>query len=86
MVPAPELKALRNRHYSWTDVTLTPDSLGMLNVVSGNSLEIMTEFEPAEAGQFGFWTHSSPDKAERTLIAYDFTQQRLIVDLGPLPA
>ncbi len=80
MAPAPELEALRDRHYAWTDVTLKPDSLAKLSDVSGNCLEIMAEIEPAEAGQFGFWTHSSSDKAERTLIAYDVTRQCLIVD------
>jgi beta-fructofuranosidase len=80
MAPVPELEALRDRHYAWTDVTLTPDSAGLLNGVPGNCLEIMAEFEPAETGQFGFWTHSAPDKAERTLIAYDFARQCLAVD------
>ena len=80
--PAPELKALRGQRYRLTDVDLTPTSSGMLESVRGDSLEILVEFEPGDAAEFGLQVRCSPDGEEQTRVVYDRAADRLTVDRG----
>jgi len=84
--PAPELRALRGKHYRLTDIVLTPTSSGILEDVRGDCLEIVAEFEPGDAGdvgtaeELGLKLRCSPDGAEQTRIVYDRVAKRLVVD------
>ena len=80
MHPAPELEALRDHHWRWKDITLTPASVHGLNEIRGNCLEIVAEIEPGDAEKVALWTHCDPEGEERTLIAYDFAEGCLVVD------
>jgi beta-fructofuranosidase len=80
MTPAPELAALRDRRDQWADLPLTSTARAVLSGLHGPCLEIMAEFEPQAARQFGLWVCCSVDQAERTLIAYDVVQQQLVMD------
>jgi len=81
--PAPELRALRGKHYRLTDIVLTPTSSGILEDVRGDCLEIVAEFEPGDVGtaeELGLKLRCSPDGEEQTRIVYDRAANRLIVD------
>jgi len=81
--PAPELRALRGKHYRLTDIVLTPTSSGILEGVRGDCLEIVAEFEPGDVGtaeELGLKLRCSPDGEEQTRIVYDRAANRLIVD------
>lgn len=75
--PVPELAALRNHHFHLANIDLTPGMAPVLADVSGDTLEILAEFEPLDGGvfdagqTFGLKVRCSPDGAEQTLIVYD---------------
>jgi len=78
--PAPELATLRRKHMQWTDIDLTPTSSDVFSDLRGDTLEIIAEFEPGDATEFGIKVRCSPDGAEQTQISYDRISQRLVVD------
>jgi beta-fructofuranosidase len=78
--PVPELRALRGAHQRLTDVTLTPASPNVLRDVRGDCLEIIAEFEPQDAREFGLRVRCSPGGQEQTHIVYDRVTERLAVD------
>ncbi|MGH3148854.1 MAG: glycoside hydrolase family 32 protein, partial [Rubrobacter sp.] len=80
--PVPELQALRTEHHRFTGMDLTPASSGLLENVRGDSLEIIAEFEPGSAAEFGLKVCASPDREEETLITYDAHNGRFAVDAG----
>ena len=78
--PVPELKALRGEYRHSGGLRLTPESSGLLENVRGDCLELVAEFEPTDAGEFGLKVRCSPDGEEQTLIVYDAKNGRLAVD------
>jgi beta-fructofuranosidase len=78
--PVSELKTLRGRHHRLADVDLTPTSSCMLKDVRGDCLEVIAEFEPGDAAEFGLQVRCSPDGTEQTRIFYDRAAGCLIVD------
>jgi beta-fructofuranosidase len=78
--PAPELTTLRGKHTRWTDIDLASTSSNVLGDVQGDTLEIIAEFDPGDATEFGITVRCSPDGAEQTQISYDRIGQRLAVD------
>jgi beta-fructofuranosidase len=78
--PVPELRVLRGAHRRLTDVSITPASLNVLRGVRGDCLEIVAEFEPRDAKEFGLRVRCSPGGEEQTLIVYNPATKRLVVD------
>jgi beta-fructofuranosidase len=68
--PAPELRSLRGRHTSLEHSTVSPTSPTLVEL-QGAALEVVAEFLPSRAAQFGLKVRCSPDGSEETLIAYD---------------
>jgi beta-fructofuranosidase len=66
--PAPELRTLRRRHTS------------KLEEVHSAALEIVAEFLPSQATQYGLKVRCAPDGSEQTLIAYDPRSGWLSID------
>ena len=78
--PAPELEMLRGEHRRVIDVAVMPTSAVPLDDVRGDCLEIIAEFEPGDAEEFGLTVCRAPDGVEETRILYDAVGRRLIVD------
>lgn len=78
--PAPELKALRRQSTSFGEQKLTPEMASLLPGVGGRTLEIIAEFAPGSAAEYGLKLCASPDGEEQTLIGYDRASQTLTVD------
>ena len=78
--PAPELEMLRGEHRRFADVAVMPTSAVPLDGVRGDCLEIIAEFEPGGAEEFGLTVCRAPDGVEETRILYDSVGGRLIVD------
>jgi beta-fructofuranosidase len=89
MEPAPELEALRGRHWGFRDLTPRPPSLqgkgeteageGLLFLegVEGDTLEVLIRFGATDATVFGAVVRCSPDGAERAEVVVDRAAQRL---------
>jgi len=80
MQPAPELKKLRGKQYSYIctgNIPFTEDSPNILKDIKGDCLEIIVEFEPLDAKSFGLEVFCSPDGKEKTSIGYDLAAKRL---------
>jgi beta-fructofuranosidase len=77
--PAPELRSLRGRHIGLGNSTLSPDSPARVEL-QGAALEIVAEFRPSQAAQFGLKVRCAPDGSEQTLIVYDPNSGRLSID------
>lgn len=80
MAVAPELTALRDQHRHWADIPLSSTGTHVPPDVRGRCLEIIATFDPGDAQKLGLWICRSADDEERTLIAYEVAQQRLIVE------
>jgi len=78
--PAPELESLRERHWGWRDLQLTPAAANVLAEVHSDTLEISAEFAPGDAAAFGIDVRCSADRGERTRIVYDRARQHLEID------
>jgi beta-fructofuranosidase len=78
--PAAELQALRGQHTHYSDRSLSPFTTDKLDDVQGNSLEIIAEFVPGSAQEYGVKLLCSPDGEEETLVVYDRVTQTLTID------
>jgi beta-fructofuranosidase len=78
--PVPELQKLRAnpRHYPQLAVPAEGDLA--LPEIQGDCLEILLEFDSAQAGTAGLKVRCSPDEAEYTLITYDWKSGALVID------
>lgn len=68
--PVPELESLRGAHESQKDITVMPDNSGYISR-SGDTLEILAEFEPGDARRFGLKVAVSDDQASFVRIYFD---------------
>jgi len=75
---APELQELRGKHYHLDNFEIEQEYL--IEQAKGDCLEIIIEFEPAEAAEFGFGLRCSPDNSEQTLLGYKPLQESLTLD------
>jgi beta-fructofuranosidase len=78
--PAPELQALRGRHFRLGSLEIAPGSSGLLPPMRGDTLEIVAEIDPGDATEVGVIVRGAPDGSEETQIVYDRTAGRLYVD------
>lgn len=78
--PIQELQALRgDKRLSLRDRPLA-DVNAQLREIQGDMLEIVLEFEPDSARQYGIKLRRTPDGQEETLLYYDAKQSMLLVD------
>ncbi len=68
--PIPELASLRGEHYSVSDIELA-DASYVLNGIEGDTLEILVEFAPAGAKEFGLKVRRSKDGERSIKINWD---------------
>jgi fructan beta-fructosidase len=75
--PFPALKQLRGRPYHWNDTTVAPGT-NLLSDISGRTLEIVGEFTPFAATEFGFRVRANG--AHQTTVGYEPETSTLFVD------
>jgi len=80
MEPVPELKVLRGKHHQFNNLHITDASSSLPIDVWGDCLEIIAEFVPGDAKEFGFKVRCTPDGTEQTLIFYSYESRSLNVD------
>lgn len=77
--PITELKSLRAKHFSLRDVRLKGiEGLPAAQGAEGDALEIIAEFEPGTASEFGL--RARKGGAQETLVGYDVKRRELFVD------
>lgn len=64
--PAAELTSLRREHRHWGELDLSDGSDRLLDGVTGDSLEIVAQFQMPASGEFGLTVRASPDGQEAT--------------------
>jgi beta-fructofuranosidase len=80
--PVPELTVLRAEHVHLSDIELKSGSDQVLPI-KGNCLEILAEFEVANTKGCGLKLCCSQDGKEKTVVAYNRKDHKLIVSLLP---
>jgi fructan beta-fructosidase len=78
-IPVPQVEQLREPPRTWRNQTISPGS-NVLVGVTGKTLDIVAEFQPGNAGMFGFKVHKSADGSQFTTIGYDVRSSSLYVD------
>ena len=79
--PVPELESLREEHWQWRDETVAAASAGLLEEVSGRTLEIIADFvvsERTNAVRFGFRVRQGD--GEETTVGYVTKGQTVFLD------
>ncbi|MDQ3687835.1 MAG: glycoside hydrolase family 32 protein [Acidobacteriota bacterium] len=77
--PVSELRSLRAAHFSVKNESVTKaNALLTAGNLSGDALEIIAEFEPGAASEFGFRVRKGA--GEETTVAYSTAAQQLFVD------
>ncbi len=74
-----ELQVLRRAHTALADVKVE-DGTVPLDPVSGDCLELIAEFEPGDASEFGLSLRRSPDGEEETRLIYRQQDATLSID------
>ena len=74
--PIPELKVLRGKKSQFHNLSVTPESKGLLKGVAGDALEIIATFKPGKAGRFGVKVRVSPDGKTALPIWYDAAKRQ----------
>jgi sucrose-6-phosphate hydrolase SacC (GH32 family) len=77
--PAPELRSLRRRHLRLENVSVSPSAPTAVELL-GAALEVVAEFRPGQAAQFGLKVRCAPDGSEQTLVTYDPRSGWLSID------
>jgi len=78
--PVEELKALRQNHQRMINISVTPSTSALPEHVQGDALEILAEFLPGDAEQFGLRVRSALDRSEQTLVLWSRKEQGLYLD------
>jgi fructan beta-fructosidase len=79
--PIAELQRLRGTHWNWRNETISPGGVDLLDDVTGETLEIVADFEiksALSADRFGFRLRTGND--ETTTVAYTTKSRMLFVD------
>ena len=79
--PVEELKALRGKHQKLAPRRIKPGADVLLNL-SGTTIEIEAEIDPAKSAECGFRVRCSPDQEEMTTIVYRSPKQELALDVS----
>jgi beta-fructofuranosidase len=80
--PAPELTALRGKHYRFADIDLAGASPVVLEGVQGDALELLVELELNGTRECGIALRRSPDGEEETRVVYGAAEGTLGIDRG----
>ncbi len=80
MRPAQETHSLRGEHHRFTNINLSDTSCDFGVILRGDTLEIVTEIDPASADECGIKVRCSPDSEEETYIFYNARRKQLGVD------
>lgn len=80
MEPVTELKALRGKHHQYKNLHVTTTSSSLLKDIQGDCLEIIAQFDPEDAKEFGLKVRCAPDGTEQTLIFYNNASKSLNVN------
>lgn len=80
--PVPELQKLRQDHYRFENLVITPTSYKVLGDLQGDRLEIIAEFKMDlyKDNEFGIKLRCSSDYSEETLVFYNTNSKELCVD------
>ena len=78
--PVAETKQLRGRHFSQSNIAVTPNAKGLIKKDKGDTLEIIAEFEPGDAEVFGLKVRMSDDGKDFARIFYDTSTGNYGVD------
>ncbi len=78
--PTHELTALRLNHRKHERLILDAESEHILENIHGDCLEIILEVDPPVNGTFGLKVRCAPDGQEQTLIIFDASKSKLIID------
>lgn len=76
--PVAELRTLREDSIRIEDKSLYPDSAGSLIDFEGSTYELLVEFDAGDAEKFGLNLRKGAN--EETVVAYDVTNSRLLLD------
>ncbi len=79
--PVREIERLRTAHKRLTNILLTGESHGALSGLGGDALDIIADFDPGDADEFGLKVRASGDGREETLIYVDRKRSRFMMDL-----
>jgi sucrose-6-phosphate hydrolase SacC (GH32 family) len=79
--PVRQLEGLRAKHARLTNIRLREGSRDGLRGVGGDALDIVAEFDPEDADEFGLKVRASGDGREETLIYVDRRGSRFMMDL-----
>jgi beta-fructofuranosidase len=77
--PAPEVEALRRRHWRLADLPLCSEAC-VLPEVRGEFLEIAAAIDPGGAEKVALHVRRSPDGEEETVLVFDRVRARLGID------
>ena len=77
---AAEIERLRYNAREKADLAIAADAEVPLADVGGNSIELIAQFAPTDASQFGVKVCRSADGREETLVYYDAVDKKLKVD------
>lgn len=80
MEPPTELRGLRGEARHFGPANIGPETLNALGKVQGDSLEILAEFLPGDAKEFGIKLRRSSNGEEETLVGYDRIAKQLYID------
>jgi beta-fructofuranosidase len=78
--PAPEMHRLRADHFHLGNLKLSPQSGNPLDEIEGDCLELLAEFEHTHTGMVELKLRCAPDGAEETLLSYEWTTDRILLD------
>lgn len=80
ITPAPQLQALRRRHWQVQDAHISAGEEILLPEAAGDTLEIAATFKPAADAVFGLKVRCSPDGAEETEILCDLAHGFITIE------
>jgi beta-fructofuranosidase len=80
ITPAPELQRLRGAHTRLAPQAIGNDVIALPSTLAGDGAEIIAEWAPGDAREFGLKVRCSPDGTEETVIRYDRARGRLLID------
>jgi beta-fructofuranosidase len=78
--PAPELTALRDKHWRYEGIELSETGTFLPSDSRGDCLEILVAFEPGQQCEFGLKVRCSPDGQEQTCLVYQSESQQVSIE------
>ncbi len=78
--PVAELASLRTPVLELADTSVSSDGSNALSDLSGKTLELLAEFEPGTAREFGFRVRKGEEAEQETAVGYDAENAQLFVD------